>query len=48
MTITQKLAAILGEVDRPGDYFASGRAEFWESGSAAYRWPLVKKPPSKP
>ena len=28
MTITQKLADILGDVDRPGDFFASGRAEF--------------------
>lgn len=28
MTITRKLAEILGEVDRPGDFFASGRAEF--------------------
>ena len=28
MTITQKLAEILGDVDRPGDFFASGRAEF--------------------
>ena len=27
MTITKRLADILGEVDRPGDYFASGRAE---------------------
>jgi predicted 2-oxoglutarate/Fe(II)-dependent dioxygenase YbiX len=27
MTITKKLADILGDVDRPGDYFASGRAE---------------------
>lgn len=24
---TQKLAEILGDVDRPGDFFASGRAE---------------------
>ena len=28
MTITQELAEILGDVDRPGDFFASGRAEF--------------------
>ncbi len=28
MTITQKLADILSDVDRPGDFFASGRAEF--------------------
>ncbi len=28
MTITQKLAKILDDVDRPGDFFASGRAEF--------------------
>ena len=28
MTITQKLAEFLGDVDRPGDFFASGRAEF--------------------
>ena len=28
MMITQKLAEILGDVDRPGDFFASGRAEF--------------------
>jgi predicted 2-oxoglutarate/Fe(II)-dependent dioxygenase YbiX len=28
MTITQKLAEILGGVDRPGDFFASGRSEF--------------------
>jgi len=28
MTITRKLAEILGEVDRPGDFFASGYAEF--------------------
>lgn len=28
MTITQELAKILGDVDRPGDFFASGRAEF--------------------
>jgi predicted 2-oxoglutarate/Fe(II)-dependent dioxygenase YbiX len=28
MTITQKLAEILDDVDRPGDFFASGRAEF--------------------
>jgi hypothetical protein len=27
MAITQKLAEILGDVDRPGDFFASGRAE---------------------
>ena len=27
MTITKRLADILGDVDRPGDYFASGRAE---------------------
>ena len=28
MTITQELAEILGDVDRPGDFFASGRVEF--------------------
>ena len=28
MNITQELANILGDVDRPGDYFVSGRAEF--------------------
>lgn len=28
MTITQELAEILDDVDRPGDFFASGRAEF--------------------
>ncbi len=28
MTITRKLAEILGDVDRPGDFSASGRAEF--------------------
>lgn len=28
MTITQKLAEILDDVDRPGDFYASGRAEF--------------------
>ena len=28
MTITQDLAEILDDVDRPGDFFASGRAEF--------------------
>ena len=28
MTITQKLAEILSDVDRPGDFLASGRAEF--------------------
>jgi predicted 2-oxoglutarate/Fe(II)-dependent dioxygenase YbiX len=28
MTITQELAEILNDVDRPGDFFASGRAEF--------------------
>ncbi len=28
MIITQELAKILAEVDRPGDYFVSGRAEF--------------------
>jgi predicted 2-oxoglutarate/Fe(II)-dependent dioxygenase YbiX len=28
MTITQELAKILSQVDRPGDYFVSGRAEF--------------------
>lgn len=28
MTITRKLAEILADVDRPGDFFASGRAEF--------------------
>jgi hypothetical protein len=28
MTITQELAKILDDVDRPGDFFASGRAEF--------------------
>ncbi len=28
MTITQELAEILGDVDRPGDFFASDRAEF--------------------
>jgi hypothetical protein len=28
MTITQKLSEILSDVDRPGDFFASGRAEF--------------------
>jgi predicted 2-oxoglutarate/Fe(II)-dependent dioxygenase YbiX len=28
MTITRELAEILGDVDRPGDFFASGRAEF--------------------
>lgn len=28
MMITQELAEILGDVDRPGDFFASGRAEF--------------------
>ena len=27
MTITQGLAEILAEVDRPGDYFVAGRAE---------------------
>jgi predicted 2-oxoglutarate/Fe(II)-dependent dioxygenase YbiX len=28
MTITQELAKILTDVDRPGDYFVTGRAEF--------------------
>ena len=28
MTITQELAKILSDVDRPGDYFVAGRAEF--------------------
>ena len=28
MTITQELAKILADVDRPGDYFVSGRTEF--------------------
>ena len=28
MTITQELARILSDVDRPGDYFVAGRAEF--------------------
>jgi hypothetical protein len=28
MTITQELAEILDDVDRPGDFFVSGRAEF--------------------
>jgi predicted 2-oxoglutarate/Fe(II)-dependent dioxygenase YbiX len=28
MTITRELAEILGEVNRPGDYFAAGRVEF--------------------
>ena len=28
MTITQELAKILADVDRPGDYFVSGREEF--------------------
>ena len=28
MTITQKLAEILSDVERPGDFFASGRTEF--------------------
>jgi hypothetical protein len=28
MTITRKLADILSVVDSPGDFFASGRAEF--------------------
>lgn len=28
VTITQKLSEILGDVDRPGDFFASGRTEF--------------------
>lgn len=28
MSITQKLAEVLGDVDRPGDFFVSGRAEF--------------------
>ena len=28
MTITRELAEILGDIDRPGDFFASGRAEF--------------------
>jgi hypothetical protein len=28
MTITQDLAKILADVDRPGDYSVSGRAEF--------------------
>ncbi len=28
MTTTQELAAILAEIDRPGDCFVSGRTEF--------------------
>ncbi len=28
MNVTQELANILGDVDRPGDYFVSGQAEF--------------------
>ena len=28
MTTTQELANILADVDRPGDYFVAGRAEF--------------------
>jgi len=27
MSITEELAAILGHVDRPGDFYATGRAE---------------------
>lgn len=28
MTITRELAEIFGTVDRPGDFFVSGRADF--------------------